>query len=253
MIESTLAAQLVQARRQRTLIEDLESVDIPANAEAAYAIQHKVLSLSGARIGAWKVGARAPGAQANAAPIDAELVHTSPARIPHAAFFRVLVELEIAFRFSYALPPRHEPYSRSEVFAALGSMAVALEIVDSRFAQWPNLATLAQLADSQNNGALIVGKMEPYEVIAPNFDFLSPLLELAVDGVSIVPPSTGNPAGDPRELLVWFVNHCSAHGHTVQPFWTVTTGSYTGARRVDGPGVVSGGIDRIGEIELTLE
>jgi 2-keto-4-pentenoate hydratase len=95
--------------------------------------------------------------------------------------------------------------------------------------------------------------MEPYEVIAPNFDFLSPLLELAVDGVSIVPPSTGNPAGDPRELLAWFVNHCSAHGHTVQPFWTVTTGSYTGARRVDGPGVVSGRIDRIGEIELTLE
>ena len=35
MTGSTLAAQLVQARRQRTLIEDLESVDIPADAEAA--------------------------------------------------------------------------------------------------------------------------------------------------------------------------------------------------------------------------
>jgi 2-keto-4-pentenoate hydratase len=253
MTESTLAAQLVQARRQRTLIEELESADIPADAEAAYAIQHKVLSLSGARIGAWKVGARSPGAPASAAPIDAELVHTSPARIEHAAFFRVLIELEIAFRFSYALPPRAEPYSRSEVFAALGSMAVALEIVDSRFAQWPNLATLAQLADSQNNGALVVGKMEPYDVVSQGFDFLSPQLELAIDGASIVPPGTGNPAGDPRELLVWFVNHCSAHGHTVQPFWTVTTGSYTGARRIDGPGVVSGRVDRIGEIELTLE
>ena len=253
MTGSTLAAQLVQARRQRTQIEDLESVDIPADAEAAYTIQHEVLTLSGARIGAWKVGARAPGALANTAPIDAELVHTSPARIAHASFFRALIELEIAFRFSYALPPRDEPYSRSEVFAALGSMAVALEVVDSRFAQWPNLATLAQLADSQNNGALVVGKMEPYDVIAPNFDFLSPLLELSVDGVSIVPASTGNPAGDPRELLVWFVNHCSTHGHTVQPFWTITTGSYTGARRVDGPGLVSGRVDRIGDIELTLE
>lgn len=151
------------------------------------------------------------------------------------------------------MAPRDEPYSRSEVLAALGGMAVALEVVDSRFAQWPNLATLAQLADSQNNGALVVGKMEPYDVIAPNFDFLSPLLELSVDGVSIVPPSTGNPAGDPRELLVWFVNHCSSNGHTVQPFWTITTGSYTGARRVEGLSVVSGRIDRIGEIELTLE
>jgi 2-keto-4-pentenoate hydratase len=253
MTESTLAAQLVQARRQRTLIEDLESADIPADASAAYAIQHEVLSLTGARIGAWKVGARSPGAQANTAPIDAELVHTSPARISHASFFRVLIELEIAFRFSYALPPRAEAYSRSEVFGALGGMAVALEVVDSRFAQWPNLAPLAQLADSQNNGALIVGKMEPYEVIAPSFDFLSPQLELNVDGVSIIPPSAGNPAGDPRELLVWFVNHCSASGHTVQPFWTITTGSYTGARRIEGSGVVSGRIDRIGDIELTLE
>src|SRR3982751_5240017 len=41
MTESTLAAQLVQARRQRTLIEDLESADIPADANAAYAIQHE--------------------------------------------------------------------------------------------------------------------------------------------------------------------------------------------------------------------
>jgi 2-keto-4-pentenoate hydratase len=253
MTQSTLAAQLVQARRQRTLIEDLESADIPVDAEAAYAIQHEVLSLTGARIGAWKVGARAPGALATAAPIDAELVHASPARIAHSAFFRTLIELEIAFRFAYTLPPRAEAYSRSEVFAALGSMSVALEVVDSRFAQWPNLATLAQLADAQNNGALIVGKMEPYEVIAPGFDFLSPPLELTVDGVSIVPASAGNPAGDPRELLVWFVNHCSAHGHAVQPFWTVTTGTYTGARRVEGPGVISGRIDRIGEIELTLE
>jgi 2-keto-4-pentenoate hydratase len=81
MTESTLAAQLVQARRQRTLIEDLESADIPADANAAYAIQHEVLSLTGARIGAWKVGARSPGAQANTAAIDAELVHTSPAHI----------------------------------------------------------------------------------------------------------------------------------------------------------------------------
>jgi 2-keto-4-pentenoate hydratase len=253
MTESTLAAKIVQARRQRTLIEDLESADIPADASAAYAIQQEVLTLTQARTGAWKVGAKAPDARPNGAPIDAERIHESPARLSRDQFFRVLVELEIAFRFKQALPPRHEPYTRAEVFAALGGIAVSLEIVDSRFEQWPNLAPLAQLADSQNNGALVVGKMEPYDVIAPNFDFLDPRLELTLDGVSILPPSTGNTSGDPRELLVWFVNHCSASGHTVQPFWTVTTGSYTGAHRVDQPGMISGRIDRIGEIELTLD
>lgn len=252
MTASSLAAQLVHARRHRTMIEELASADIPADTASAYAIQHEVLQLQNARIGAWKIGARSPSALAAAAPIDATLVHASPAQLEREAFFRVLVELEIAFRFERSLAPRAEPYTREEVFAAIGGIAVAIEIVDSRFAQWPNLAPLAQLADAQNNGALIAGKFEPYAVIAPGFDFLAPTLDLTLDGVSIVPGTAGNPAGDPRELLVWFVNHCSQTGHTVEPFWTLTTGSYTGAHRIEVPGVVHGRIDRIGEIELTL-
>ena len=41
-------------------------------------------------------------------------------------------------------------------------------------------------------------------------------------------------------------------GSTVEPFWTITTGSYTGAHRVEVPGMLRGAIDRIGEIELAL-
>ncbi|SAL54270.1 2-keto-4-pentenoate hydratase [Caballeronia telluris] len=252
MTESRLAAQLLHAREQHALIDEIAARDIPEDAGAAYAIQHEVLRLKGARIGAWKIGARTPSAPPAGAPIDESLVYASPARLEIASFFRVLIELEIAFRFERALPPRPEPYAREEVLGALGGMTVALEIVDSRFAQWPNLAPLAQLADAQNNGALVVGGIEPYNVIAPGFDFLAPRLDLTLDGVSIVPAGVGNPAGDPRELLVWFANHCSQRGLTVEPFWTVTTGTYTGAYRVEVPGVVRGSIDRIGEIELTL-
>lgn len=252
MTQSTLAAQLVKARQDHQLIEEIASADVPADVQTAYAIQHEVLRLQNGRIGAWKIGARSPDAPVAGAPIDARRVFASPARLESGNFFRVLIELEIAFRFKRALPARTEPYTRAEVFEALGGMAVALEIVDSRFAQWPNLAPLAQLADSQNNGALVVGAIEPYDVISPGFDFLAPRLDLTLDGISIVPPSAGNPAGDPRELLVWFVNHCSAMGHAVEPFWTVTTGSYTGAHRVEVPGVVHGRIDRVGEIELAL-
>lgn len=252
MTGSTLAAQLAEARRQHRLIEVLEPADIPADAPTAYAIQHEMLRETDARIGAWKIGARAPDALANGAPIDAALVHASPARLSFESFFRVLVELEIAFRFAYSLPARSEPYTREEVLGAIGGIAVALEVVDSRFTQWPNLDPLAQLADSQNNGALVVSAMEPYDVVAPGFDFLAPRIELTLDGMSIAPAALGNPAGDPRELLLWLVNHCSRMGLTVEPFWTITTGSYTGAYRVDGPAMLHGSIDRIGELELVL-
>jgi len=252
MTGSTLAAKLVAARLKHRLIETLEPRDVPADSPTAYAIQHEVLRDMKGRIGAWKVGARAPDALASGAPIDAACVYVSPARLPFDGFFRALVELEIAFRFAYALPPKNEGYTRAEVLEAIGGMAVALEVVDSRFAQWPNLDPLAQLADSQNNGALVMSGMEPYEVVAPGFDFLAPRLELTLDGVAIAPPTIGNPAGDPRELLLWLVDHCSRMGLTVEPFWTITTGSYTGAYRVEGPAMVHGAIDRIGELELVL-
>src|SRR5579863_4057986 len=118
MTGSTLAAKLVEARRRHQMIEALEPRDIPADAPTAYAIQHEMLKASDARIGAWKIGARAPDALATGAPIDAALVYVSPARLPYPSFFRVLVELEIAFRFAYALPPRSETYTREEVFDA---------------------------------------------------------------------------------------------------------------------------------------
>lgn len=94
--------------------------------------------------------------------------------------------------------------------------------------------------------------MEPYEVVSAGFDFLSPRIELTLDGLPIAPAAQGNPAGDPRVLLPWLVNHCSRMGLTVEPFWTITTGSYTGAYRVEGPAMVHGAIDRIGELELVL-
>ncbi|MDR5738383.1 MULTISPECIES: hydratase [unclassified Caballeronia] len=252
MTGSTLAAKLVAARRRHQLIDALDERDLPPDAHTAYAIQHEVLRDTKARIGAWKIGARAPDALATGAPIDAECVYVSPARLPCSGFFRVLVELEIAFRFACALPPKPDAYTRAEVLGAIGGIAVALEVVDSRFAQWPNLDPLAQLADAQNNGALITSGMEPYDVVAPGFDFLAPRLELTLDGVAIAPATLGNPAGDPRELLPWLVNHCSRMGLTVEPFWTITTGSYTGAYRVEGPSMVHGAIDRIGELELVL-
>lgn len=164
----------------------------------------------------------------------------------------MLLELELGFRFAEPIAPRREVYARDEVLAQLGWVLPTLEIVDSRYAEWPNVAPLAQLADAQNNGALVTGHPVPYAGFARTFDFVAPQLELSFDGASLVPESPGNPAGDPRELLVWFVNHCAAMGITIEPEWTITTGSYVGGHRLEGPGLVHGHFDGLGEVELEL-
>jgi 2-keto-4-pentenoate hydratase len=117
------------------------------------------------------------------------------ARVGHAGFFRVLVELEIAFRFAEAIEPRGRAYARDEVLSKVGVVLPTIEIVDSRFAEWPNVAPLAQLADAQNNGALITGHPVAYAGLARGFDFVSPELELSFDGDSLVPePPATRPA-----------------------------------------------------------
>lgn len=69
----------------------------------------------------------------------------------------------------------------------------------------------------------MIGHPVSYSGFARTLDFVAPELELSFDGRSLVPEAPGNPAGDPRELLVWFVNHCAAMGITIKPGWTVTT------------------------------
>jgi 2-keto-4-pentenoate hydratase len=252
MTHSELAPRLVEARRQHRLIDTLPPDSLPPDAATAYAIQQAVLAGLGTGPGGWKIGARSPGGAASGAPIPAPLVLHSPTTIEHGAFFRVLVELEVAFRFAERITPRRDTCDRDEVLARVGSVLPAIEIVDSRFAEWPNVAPLAQLADAQNNGALIVGHALPYAATARSFDYVSPVVELSFDGDSLTPEAIGNPAGDPRELLVWFVNHCAAMGIAIEPEWTITTGTYVGAHRIEGPGIVRGSIDGLGEVEVKL-
>lgn len=252
MTRNDLAQYLIDARREHRLIETLSADALPPDAATAYAIQQKVIAGLGTTTGGWKIGARSPGGEAAGAPIPATAVYESPARLERGLFFRVLIELEIAFRFGHTIAPRSEAYARDEVLSLVGSVLPAIEIVDSRFGGWPNVAPLAQLADAQNNGALVIGHPVSYSGFARTFDFVAPELELSFDGRSLVPEAPGNPAGDPRELLVWFVNHCAAMGITIEPGWTVTTGSYVGAHRIEGPGAVHAHIDGLGEVEVSL-
>ncbi|OLL30772.1 hydratase [Burkholderia sp. SRS-W-2-2016] len=252
MTRYDLAQHLVDARRQHRPIDAPAPDSLPPDAATAYAIQQAVIAGLGESTGAWKIGAKSPGGAASGAPIPASLVLPSPARLAHDGFFRVLVELEIAFRFDQTIEPRGQAYARDEVLSKVGAVLPALEIVDSRFSEWPNVAPLAQLADAQNNGALITGHPAPYASLARGFDFVSPELELSFNGQSLLPEATGNPAGDPRELLVWFVNHCAAMGITIERDWTITTGSYVGAHKLAEAGIVRGHIDGLGEVEVEL-
>jgi 2-keto-4-pentenoate hydratase len=245
-----LSRRLAQARSDHIVIETLPADLAPTDANAAYSIQHEILALRGARVGGWKVGAKSPTGPIQGAPLPAGDLCASGARLPRRGFTPLGLELEIAFRFSRAFEPRSEPYSDEEVHAAIASMAAAIEIVASRYAAWPEVDKLAQLADLQNHGALVASEWAPYR---EDFPFVAPVLRFDFEGTDIVKELPANPAGDPRRLLPWLVNHCTQrHGITLTPDMIVTTGSYTGMYFPTTAGTASGRIEGLAPVDLTL-
>jgi 2-keto-4-pentenoate hydratase len=246
----TLSQRLAAARREHQTLDALPAELIPADANAAYAIQHEILQLSGAEIAGWKIGSKSATGPIQGAPLPDHDVYRSGVNLRHDAFTPLGLELEIAFRFGRRFEVASEPYSEAEVHAGIESMGPTIEIVASRFADWPNVDKLAQLADLQNNGALIVGEFIPYR---DDFRFVAPSMQFTFAGENVVRATPANPCGDPRRLLTWLVNHCAVdRGIAVTPEMVITAGSYTGMFFPQSTGTAHGRIEGFAPISVTL-
>jgi 2-keto-4-pentenoate hydratase len=223
---------------------------VPGDADSAYAVQHLTLSLRGQEIGAWKVGAKGSEGPPQGAPLPAAL--SSPARLPLAGYRRLLgLELEIAFRFGRDFAPREQPYSDAEVLAGVDGVCAAIELVASRLCGDADKPAhpLAQLADLQNHGALVAGDCVPYDA---GFNFENPALNWQLCGQDRTPAAPANPAGDPRRLLAWVINHGRSQGLVFKAGTLITTGTFTGCLPPPGPGEALGQIAGLPPVSLAL-
>ena len=245
-----LARRLADAWREHTTITDLDAGSIPADAAAAFDIQHRSLGLMQQTIAGWKVGAKSVDGPIQGAPLPADRCLPSGATLRRADFAVLGLEFEIAFRFGRVFEPFSGPHSDQEVLAALSHMQATIEIVSSRYAAWPAVDKLAQLADLQNHGALVCGDAVAHD---PAYPFLDPRLSFSFNDTDVIKGRVANPAGDPRRLLAWTVNHCVARGIALGGDVLVTTGSYTGMHFPDGPGTAVGRISGLPPVQLTLE
>jgi 2-keto-4-pentenoate hydratase len=247
--QSGLARLLAAAQHSATPLANLPTELIPIDLAAAFAVQHQVLAWRDQAIAGWKIGAKSPTGPILGSPLPAAGVFSGEAQVRRADFNLLGIELEIAFRFGRVFEPRATPYSDGEVLDAVTTMQATIEVVTSRYAQWPAVDKLAQLADLQNHGALVCGEAVPYNA---DFNFEAPALSFTFDGVDIVKSAVANPAGDPRRLLSWVVNHCSARGIAIGNETVITTGSYTGMHFPAGLGSAVGEICGLPPVRLTI-
>jgi 2-keto-4-pentenoate hydratase len=238
----------MHAREEGTALPlDVVGLQLASPAEA-YEVQALVAAKLGA-VKAWKTGAPSPDAEPILAPIFADLVHVSPARLPAAAFHRLGIEAEIAYRLGRDLPKRHESYKRDEVVEAIAAILPAIEIVDSRLAACEALDPLWKLADNQINGGLVIGRaVENWRRVDPTTQPVA----LSVDGEVVRSGEGGNSAGDPLRLLVWMANNVAEHCGGIRAGQIITTGSLTGLRFVEPGAHVVAEFPGLGTVEVTF-
>ena len=248
--ELELAALLAQAHATRRPIAALASTLVPEDAASAYRVQREVLALRREAIAGWKLGAKSDTGPIQGAPLPASGVHPTLSTLKHARFARVGLELEIGFLFGETLRPRDRPLDEAAVMRVIRSMVATIEIVSTRFEHWPAVDKLAQLADFQNHGALVVSRPVRFD---PDFNFVAPRASFQFNGKELMAGAAANPAGDPRRLLPWLVEHCSMNGITIEAGCVITTGSYSGLYFAEGAGTATGVIEGLPPVVLTLE
>ena len=217
-----------------TVIDALPLDCRPTTPQEGYAVQAMLPSLSQRRVLGWKIAATSSVGQAHinvTEPLPGRLlegqVYPPGATIPSQGNRMRVAEPEMTFTLGSQLSPRSRPYELQEVLDSVASLHPALEIPDSRFADFTVAGQAQLLADNACAHHFILGEPAPDSWRA---------LDLSQHSVhAVVTQATGHQwsregtgaavLGDPRIALLWLVNELTRQGLSLQAGEFITTGT----------------------------
>ena len=228
----TAASTLAAAWRDRNQIDDLAEAIRPSNLDEAYDVQKRMVdAISDLPVG-WKVGAsneRAMKRFGFSEPFYGRLLdgcmHQSPATLDANLFSRRGLETEFAFRLTSDLPAHGAPYDRAAVIAAASELIPAIEIIDSRFAAWPDVSPFSFIADNGTHGRFVMG--QPHSDWSGH-DLAAQTARISVNDQLINEGHGSDVLGDPVNALVWLANRLPADGLALKAGDVITTGTAAG-------------------------
>lgn len=222
------AAILVSRRIDGSQGERLPDSCRPQDLESAMTIQHAVskqwCEIMDDSIGAWKCGLPSPD-KIVVAPIYTRTIDSVAPAALWAKHETARVEPELAFFFGRDLPPRAAPYSIAEVDAAICRTHLALELINSRYAD-PKTCTFPEmLADGLVNQGLFIGPQVNCEAAKAASEFTITIN--SGHGESSQHPGR-HPNLEPRAPLYWLVEFLRSQGQGIIAGQAVITGSFAG-------------------------
>jgi 2-keto-4-pentenoate hydratase len=228
------ADRLEEARRSRTPISPITAAEPDLSVDDAYAIATVAVNArlaAGAVLVGHKIGLTSVAVQQQLGvdqpdygALLSDMRVAAGATVP-PTLIAPRVELELAFVLAEDLAG--PDVTVDDVTAATAAVHPAIEIVDSRIADWR--ITLADtVADNASSGAFVVGEtsMALHEFDAADLD-----VTLHRNGTAIETGNTSAVLGDPRVAVAWLANALAAYGTGLAAGEVVLSGACT--RMVD--------------------
>jgi 2-keto-4-pentenoate hydratase len=215
--------------RAGTKLEGLEASQRPHDRDEAYAIQAAIESHSSGKLFGWKIAATSEAGQKHinvdgpmAGRILPETVIADGGAAPMAGNEMRVAEPEFAFRMRADLPPRPSPYTVREVLDAVDTLHPAIEIPDSRFADFVNAGTAQIIADNACAHLFVLGA--PTTSNWRGRDLVEERPAITLRGRQYTGHGK-NVLGDPLIALTWLANELRRLGVTLRAGEVVTTGT----------------------------
>jgi 2-oxo-3-hexenedioate decarboxylase len=248
-----IARLLDEAALERTPVPQLAQLGDELTLAQAYRVQAQLLRLRamrGERLVGVKMGFTSEAKRAQM-KID-DLIWgrlTDAMRIGCGAtltlshFIHPRIEPELAFLLE---APLRGAVSAAEARAAVGAVAPALEVLDSRYRDF-RFSLPDVVADNSSSAAFVIGEWQ-----APPADLTNLGITLAFDGQTIESGSSAAIMGDPLRSLMAAARLAAESDLTLESGWLVLAGGATAARPLL-PGIrVSVSVESLGAAQLQV-
>lgn len=250
------ARALYDARRTRVPIHPFTDDDPSLGAADGYAVQSeltRMLLSEGDRIVGYKAGLTSKPMQQMAGvntpdygPVLASTVYGDGAAVPLAAFCQPRLEAEILFVLGAELAG--PGVSVTDAHRATAGVAAAMEIVDSRIADW-RIKLADTVADLASNGALVTsGKIVPLDGFDPRLLGMT----LTRNGELLDTGAGAAALGDPAAVVAWLANVLGEQKVALQPGHMVLTGALHAMTPMNPGDVFRADFDRLGPVTIRV-
>lgn len=250
-----LAASLIQAHASGAPIAPLTETDPGLTLDGAYAIQRALVEswlADGRRIVGRKVGLTSAAMQRQLGVdqpdfgvLTEDMVLPNRATVDVSRFIAPRIEPELAFILDRDLAgPDVTP---TDVLDSVRFVAPALEIIDSRIADW-RIRIADTIADNASSAAVVVG--EP--VAASSVDMRGMGCILRRDGGISATGAGGAVLGSPLVAIAWLARTLHEFGEGLRAGDLVIPGSITPAQVVDAASTWTADFDGAGRVSVTF-